>query len=166
MQRRTRDLTEADLPRKRSPIGPIGRVARLGVGLALISLALFWRDPDWTDAVLGLIVAPAVVLGAMAWRAHRYPVPLRAVGPLGHAINLAIGIPLLVLPATAGAAFLFYGASMLLAAARGFGGCEVTAVSNAVLGRDDQVGCALFAPVDLAEQATAERRRAGSTVAE
>lgn len=36
-------------------------------------------------------------------------------------------------------AFLFYGASMLLAAACRNGGCEVTALSNAALGRDDDV---------------------------
>ncbi len=42
---------------------------------------------------------------------------------------------------------------MLIAAARGYAGCEVLAVSNWVLARDDQVGCALFAPVDLVERA-------------
>ena len=153
-------------PRRPSAIGPAGRVARLVVGLSLIALALFWRDPDWQDAVLGLIVAPAVVLGLMVWRARRAPEPLRAIGPVGHVVNLAIAIPLFLLPATAGAAFLFYGASMLLAAARGNGGCEVTAFSNAVLGRDDQVGCALFAPVDVAEETRAQRRRARPPLAE
>jgi hypothetical protein len=166
VQTRTKDPTEADAPRERCSIGPAGRVARLGVGLAFIGLALFWRDPDWQDAVLGLIAAPALVLGAMAWRARRSPAPLRAIGPLGHAVNFAILIPLFVLPATAGAAFLFYGASMLLAAGTGNGGCEVTAFSNAVLDRDDQVGCALFAPIDLAEEALAERRRTASTPVE
>jgi hypothetical protein len=49
---------------------------------------------------------------------------------------------------TSDAALLFYGASMLLAAARGYAGCEVLAVSNWLLRRDDQVGCVLFTPVD------------------
>jgi hypothetical protein len=49
------------------------------------------------------------------------------------------------------AALIFYGASMLLAAARGYAGCEVLAVSNWMLRRDDQVGCAVFAPVDHLE---------------
>ena len=140
-------------------IGTAARLARLVVGLGLIGLALFWRDPDWLDAVLGLIVAPALVIAMLAWRARRSPDPLRAIGPVGHALNVVLAIPLFALPATAGAAFLFYGASMLLAAARGNGGCEITAVSNAVLHRDDQVGCAPFAPVDLAEAARASRRR-------
>ena len=132
-------------------VGPIGRLARLGVGMGFIALALFWRDPDWGDFVLGLVAAPVLVIALMAWRARRTPAPLRAAGLLGHAANLCILIPLFALPATAGAALLFYGASMLMAAARATGACEVTAISNAVLGRGDQVGCPLFWPLDAAE---------------
>ena len=43
------------------------------------------------------------------------------------------------------------GLAMLLAAARGYAGCEVLAISNWLLRRDDQLGCMVFAPVDLAE---------------
>ncbi len=78
---------------------------------------------------------------------------------MGHALNLAVMIPLLWLPATAGAALLFVGASMLVAAARRSGGCEVTAISNVVLNRDDQVGCPLFAPLDAAEARLKRGRR-------
>jgi len=63
-----------------------------------------------------------------------------------------------VLSVTSDAALLFYGASMLLAALRGYAGCEVLAVSNWLLGRDDQVGCLLFWPIDHAER---RRARAG-----
>jgi hypothetical protein len=52
---------------------------------------------------------------------------------------------------TSDAALVFYGASMLLAALRGYGGCEVLAVPNWLLGRDDQIGCALFWPIDHRE---------------
>jgi hypothetical protein len=45
---------------------------------------------------------------------------------------------------------------MFVAALRRRGGCEVTAVSNAVLGRDDQVGCVLFSPIGSAEAARRE----------
>lgn len=134
-----------------SPLGPMGRLARVVVGPLLIYLALFWRDPDWVDAVLGLVVMPGLVLAAVLLWTRRRPQPIRATGPVGHAVNLAALIALFALPATAGAAFLFYGASMLVAAVRGWGACELTAVSNSVLGRDDEVGCPLFAPLDLAE---------------
>ena len=40
---------------------------------------------------------------------------------------------------------------MVLAAASGSGGCEVLAFSNWVLRREDEMGCALFEPVDRLE---------------
>lgn len=49
---------------------------------------------------------------------------------------------------TSNAALIFYGASMLLAAARGYGGCEVLAISNWILRRDDQIGCLVLSPID------------------
>lgn len=141
-------------------IGPLGVAARVVVGAVLIGLALFWRDPAWRDPVLGLAVMPAIVVGLIALRVRRSPAPLRATGPAGHLLNAAVFVPLFALPATAGAAFLFYGASMLVAATRRSGGCEVTAISNTLLDRDDEVGCMLFAPVDIAE---ARLRRRPST---
>jgi len=57
---------------------------------------------------------------------------------------------------------IFYCASMLLAAARGYGGCEVLAVSNWLLRRDDQIGCLVFAPVDALERRHDRRRREGA----
>lgn len=50
-----------------------------------------------------------------------------------------------------GAALIFYGTSMLLAA-RGYAGCAVLAVSNWLLRRDHQIGCAVFWPVDYLER--------------
>jgi hypothetical protein len=74
-------------------------------------------------------------------------------------LNLAVLLALYLTPwyapalaVTSDAALVFYGTSMLLAAARGYAGCEVLAVSNWLLGRDDQVGCLLFAPVDQLER--------------
>jgi hypothetical protein len=47
---------------------------------------------------------------------------------------------------------------MWLAAARGYAGCEVLAVSNWLLRRDDQIGCAVFWPIDQLEQHRTARR--------
>jgi len=44
---------------------------------------------------------------------------------------------------TSDALLAFYGVSMLLAAVRGYAGCEVLAVSNWILRRDDRVGFSL-----------------------
>jgi hypothetical protein len=40
---------------------------------------------------------------------------------------------------------------MIVAATRRGGGCEITAISNTVLDRDNEVGCMFFAPVDVVE---------------
>jgi hypothetical protein len=53
-----------------------------------------------------------------------------------------------------------WGGSMLVAAVRGYAGCEVLAVSNWLLGRDDQVGCVPFWPIDTLEARAAARTAA------
>jgi hypothetical protein len=140
-------------------IGPAGIAARVMVGITLVALALFWRTPHWLDFVLGLVVLPGVAIGLLAWRARYRPVTLNATGPAGHVANALAFAPLFILPATAGGAMLFYGSSMLAAAARRSGGCEVTVMANAALRRNDQVGCILFAPIDLTEGAINRDRR-------
>ena len=78
---------------------------------------------------------------------------------MAQVLNVVLFVTLYAMPgslpvlwATSDAALVFYGASMLLAAARGYAGCEVLAFSNWLLRRDDQVGCLLFAPVDYLER--------------
>jgi hypothetical protein len=66
-------------------------------------------------------------------------------------------------PYTSGGAVLFYGATLLVAAWRGQPGCEATVVSNLILGRDDQIGCPTFSPIDAAEARRA--RRSGPALA-
>jgi hypothetical protein len=46
-----------------------------------------------------------------------------------------------------------------VAAARRSGGCEVTVIANAALRRDDQIGCVLFAPIDLTARAINRDKR-------
>ena len=47
---------------------------------------------------------------------------------------------------------------MMLAAIRGYAGCEILAISNFLLNRDDQIGCAAFTPLDLLERHLSRRR--------
>jgi hypothetical protein len=100
----------------------------------------------------GLLGFPAVLLALQWLHARRTRTPLHATGPVAHLVNLTVFGVLYLIEATSDAALLFYGASMLLAAARGYAGCEVLAVSNWLLRRDDQVGCAVFLPVDRLER--------------
>jgi hypothetical protein len=139
----------------RRRIGSIGTASRVIVALGLLYLALTHGPPSWGltwyDAVLGLIAFPAVMVAA-GLAARRFAG--RAVhftGPLGLAINCAVIVALLANRHTAGGAELFYGVTLLVAAWRGQPGCEATVLSNLILGRDDQIGCPAFTPIDALE---------------
>jgi len=136
---------------------PIGTTTRILVGMGLLYLALF--DPpfqwgiQWHEALLGLLGFPAVtIVGVFLWRALAgTSAPIRGMGHLGMCSAIGVLFVLFALPFTQGAATLFLGSSLLLAGIRGYAGCEVTAISNWLLRRDDQVGCMVFSPLDAAE---------------
>ncbi len=144
------DTTDQSASARRG-VGGVGAAARSIVGALLLG-SVAWghvqRGFHPTPWVLGLLVFPAVLLAWQWLRARRAPARLQATGPVAHVLNLAVFVVLYLIPATQDAALIFYGISMLLAALRGYAGCEVLAVSNWLLRRDDQVGCLLFAPVD------------------
>jgi hypothetical protein len=154
--------TNTDLSATRQrKIGAFGTSARVLVGALLLGsvvqghLARGFHPSAWA---LGLVGFPAVLVALQWLRARRTRSRLEATGPIGHAVNLAVFLALYLAEPTSDAALIFYGASMWLAALSGYAGCEVLAVSNWLLGRDDQVGCALFWPVDqLERQCTGQR---------
>jgi hypothetical protein len=110
--------------------------------------------------VLGLGAFPALTIAWHRRRAARHPDRLVWLsGPAGHAATLGVFTALYLttwyaepVSDLSDAALLFYGTAMLVAAGRGEAGCEVLAISNWVLGRDDQVGCLLFQPIDAIER--------------
>ncbi len=109
------------------------------------------RGLRWYDAALGLLVLPGAMLTLSLIARHRRTGPLRFTGTAGTVLNCAVIMGLVINPYTARGAELFYGATLLVAAWRGQRGCESTVLSNWILGRDDQVGCPVFAPIDHAE---------------
>jgi hypothetical protein len=147
----------------RREIGPIGTAARLiGASLALALPILLDQFSRW-DLLVGLVGLPLLATaGFEAVRAayERY-VPGGIASQSGTctgaacwlvAIVLAALIPLAVLtPVTGTSLWIWIGASLALAAARGYGGCEILAFPNALTGRRDQVGCIAFTPIDRAE---------------
>jgi hypothetical protein len=146
-------------------IGPIGTTTRLLAAAALLYLAFFdgtsW-GLEWYDAAVGLAVLPAAGL-AFGVAARRYASgPVRLMGSAGTTANCLLIVALAVNPYTVGGAALFYGATLLVATWRGAPGCEATVVSNVIFGRDDQIGCPLFAPIDEAEARRAARNAGGS----
>jgi hypothetical protein len=161
---------------RRRQIGGIGTAARVVLGLAFLLLGVTGGRVSVMHGQVGIAFEPisvavglvgftAVVLAWQWLRARVAPTRLEATGPGSTALNILILAALLLTPwyapplsFTSVAALVFYGASMLLAALRGYSGCEVTAISNWILGRDDQVGCLVLSPVD-----DLERRVRGSS---
>ena len=135
----------------------------MGFGLVgakvIVSLGQVQTGFSVLSVALGLVVLPAALLGWQWLRGRRRTTRFQATGPFATALNMLILFALLLTPwyapqlsFTSGAAFLFYGASLLLAAVRGYAGCEVLAVSNLLLRRDDQVGCLVLSPIDHLER--------------
>ncbi|HEY6839483.1 MAG TPA: hypothetical protein VI389_12120 [Geobacteraceae bacterium] len=153
----------------RRHIGPIGTAARIVLGLVLLLDGFLGGNFvvnhgqvrtgfEPVGVLLGLLGFPALLLAWQWIRARRDPSRFQETGPLGTVINMVVFLALFLTPwyfrplaFTSDAALVFYGASMWLAAIRGYGGCEVLAISNWLLRRDDQVGCFVLSPVDYLE---------------
>lgn len=146
-------------------IGRAGTVSRVIAGLGLLYLAVTHGLPSWHlrwyDPVLGLIALPAVMVVA-GLAARRFAGrDVHFTGPLGVAVNCAVILALATNRYTGGGAEIFYGITLLVAAWCGQPGCEATVVPNLILGRDDQIGCPAFTPIDALE-ARRSRRQPGT----
>jgi hypothetical protein len=131
-------------------IGRLGTAARVLVGTALLAAGISVGDGwiAWWQLALGIVGMPVVLLVAQAGRLALTKRALSKTSQLASYLNCAAVAGLLTLSQTRAATLVFLGSSMLLAAARGYGGCETLAITNWLLGRNDQVGCLLFGPLD------------------
>ncbi len=149
--------------RKRA-IGPIGTIEHFIMGPVLIYFGFNSPLEDiapvtsisllpgyWDDLFVGLIMLPLVmVVVQLTWNWLKNE-PLKATGRMGFTINILITIILFYTPLHH-AMWFYLGFSLLVAAIRGYAGCEVMAISNWVTGRNDQVGCVIFSPLDAIEK--------------
>jgi hypothetical protein len=157
-------------PPGRRQIGAIGTLVRVVLGSLLLSFGVLGGQVivisgqlrshfELLPFILGVVALPALLLGLQWLRVRFAPARLQATGPVATLFNILIFFALVSTPLYAPqlsflgyAAFVFYGASMLAAALRGYAGCEVLAISNWILLRDDQVGCLVLGPIDSAER--------------
>ena len=125
-------------------IGSWGTASRLVLG----GLFIYWalrQGVGWDDTIIGLAVFPAAVSLVLALRGPDAR-PLRLLGPGGHALNILIwwiAFSLALVPT-----LVFGGVTQILAATRGYAGCELFAASNWLRQRDDQIGCPVHSPID------------------
>jgi hypothetical protein len=140
-------------------IGPVGTAVRLLAGVLALTVAALWQGLGWWDVAAASSAFPLVALSAR-WLLSAPgpdPWPGSAIPGDGHGylvslLAVAIAAALtFVTPADQPAVWAWLGGSLLLAAARGDGGCEALAVANALSGRRERSGCVLFAPLDAAE---------------
>ena len=160
-------------------IGPIGTCARILLGLVLIVFGALDADIivskghlrshlDPWSLILGVVAFPLLMLGLQSLRARVRPARFEATGPVASALNILVFVALAATPLYAPqlsllgyTALVFYGASMWVAALRGYDGCEVLAIPNWIHRRDDQVGCLVFGPLDHAERRSRLERPRG-----
>ncbi len=149
-------------------IGPVGTITRIAGGLAAIGLPIALSGITWWDLGTALIVLPMTAILAAAavtapYRRSGVNIPRASAteawvrSAVALALVVGIGTPLtFVSPVDGTAIWIFIGLSLLIAAFRGDGGCEVIALPNALTGRRDPIGCVVYAPIDVVE---ARRRR-------
>jgi CDP-diglyceride synthetase len=156
-------------------IGPFGTGARIILGFILFGSVFYgqiikgpFRPLPW---VIGLLIFPGIFIIWQYLRARRNPARLEANGPVATVLNVVIlfvfYFTFIYAPSIdfmSDAVLIFYGLSMLLAALRGYGGCESLAISNWLLKRDDQLGCLVFSPIDSAEMKFTSRPHTRKTL--
>ncbi len=169
-RRRPLDPSGADRGDSRA-IGPVGTAVRVLAGVLALAVAALWQGLGWWDVAAASIAFPLVALSAWWLLSPRGPnqwpgsaTPRDGLGYATSLLAVTIAAALtFVTPADQPAVWAWLGGSLLLAAARGDGGCEALAVANAFGGRLDHGGCVLFTPLDAAEaqaRRSAVRRRA------
>lgn len=142
-------------------VGPLGTTARAIVGTCLVVAVWDLHGLRAWDVIGALTVMPAIAflavlgvngaVGTDIKRRARRPwsgvqiaaacIVIVAVIGLGTALTF-------VTPLDGGSLLLFFGFSMLLAAALGYDGCEVLALPNLALGRREAIWCPLYSPLD------------------
>jgi hypothetical protein len=156
-------------------IGPIGTFSRVIGGVIFVAVPVALSGIDWWDVAAALIALPlaSAVLATIITSAYQRLAPeswargqgaFSGPGCILIAAVVGVGIAItFVTPVDGGVAiWTFLGASMLVAAARGYAGCEILAIPNMVRGRDDQIGCVLYTPIDAREAARSASRGLGA----
>lgn len=135
-------------------IGPVGTFGRLALGVFFLGPFLIISSvPSIADLAVGLVAIPAALASVQIAHARIVGRRLEATGPLAIVAMAVVAVLAFSFNATRPIAATFVGASMLLAALRGYAGCEATAISNWLLRRDDQIGCVFLAPFDAVDEA-------------
>ncbi len=144
-------------------IGRLGTLARTIGGLTLLTVPVAGQQISWWDIGGSLVAFPLLAVGVVALlRPNRAPPAGRlltgahAASAIAIVLVVQIGVTF-ISPIDEPAIWIFVGISMLLAALRGYGGCELLAIPNALTARRDHLRCFIFTPIDAAEARSTQR---------
>jgi len=154
-------------------IGPLGTLARIGGGLAAIAVPITLHGLSGVEAAVAFaglpgvatLVAPLIERGFRRWAPRALASCHAMCSAPGCALVgvLVIANDAMVEPTAADGnvtLLVWLGLSMLVAAARGYDGCEILAIPNLLTGRRDRIGCLLYTPIDRAERRRNQRTTA------
>ncbi len=139
---------------ERCTAGPVGRILRLLVGIALLIEAS--RHLSGATALMN-VQALATAGGLVAFYAFVHLMISKYVSAIHHCFGAAIAIgPVCLVYILGGgigqlSALLFVGLSLLVAAARADAGCEVMSIPSLLFGRSTHLICVVFSPIDWVE---------------
>lgn len=112
----------------------------------------------WWNALLGLVLIPMAATLVLLLRG-RDAAPLRGGITAEVLVVVAFFAVAQVIPV---AMLLALGATFVVQVVRGDGGCELLAIPNWLLRRNDRLFCLLFTPIDVLEARARRRRRLAS----
>jgi hypothetical protein len=165
MYRSPADSTVSNPRERRRALGPIGTAARAIAGGLLILVPIASDGLARWDAFGALIVLPALSLALGQLLAAGVTRLAEVTGRLASDVTRTWSVHLSALvlilvsataltyvtPIDAGAIWLFFGVSLVVAAVRGDAGCEAVAIPNAIFRRRERIGCVVFVLVDSLE---------------
>jgi hypothetical protein len=146
---------------RRAP--PVGRALRILLGLALI----VYTVPVYFKVPVGLAVrAVLLMLGLICVYSLIHIVVSRRIVVFGPCLGAVVGLGLLVGLYAAGgpgslilghgegelAAVTFLGVSLVVAGMRAVPGCELMAIPGVFFGKDTELACLIFSPLDRLER--------------
>jgi hypothetical protein len=148
---------------------PVGRALRILLGLALIVyvVPIYLQVPVRFAVgvcllMLGLIAVYSLIHIAVSRRIVAFGSCFGAVVALGLLVALYLaggsGAPTLGHGAGELAAVTFLGVSLVVAGARAVPGCEVMAIPDVFFGKNTELACIIFSPLDRIERKLRTKR--------
>jgi uncharacterized membrane protein len=142
---------------------PVGRVLRIMLGLVLMIyvMPVYFQVPARAAVaslllMLGLIGVCSLIHILVSRRILRFGPCLGAFLGLGLLVALYVagGSALPILGRGKGqlAAVTFVGISLVVAGVRGVPGCELMGIPSVLFGKDTELACLIFSPLDMLER--------------